>query len=480
MRRMCDHPLMSVDLELAYSSAVDVAAQIASGALSPVDVLENVLARIDEVQPQLNCFTAVWADEARVAARAAAEDVASGSPPGPLHGVPIALKETTPIAGKPLSAGSWATDGVIASRDAAIVGAMQRAGAIVVGTTTSPEFAHSSITDSPRWGATRNPWDPSRTPGGSSGGSAAAVASGCVYLAEGSDMGGSVRIPASWCGIVGLKPGLGRIPMDANPGLFDSISHHGPLARSVDDARLFLACAQGPNEADIMSVTTPLDLSGPTPSSVEGMRFGLSIDLGCWFVDPEVAASVEAAARALEAAGAIVEPVDPGFTPRDEWVWVELWGVFMAAYYGHLADEFGDRMDPDMIGLIELGNSLGAAHVKRLELERTDFWYRVRRVLDGRHALLCPTMAVPPAPARKAERVEVRFDDGLHHADEMTSVWNLVAPCPVLSVPCGSSTGDLPIGLQIVGHRWQEDTVLQIGRAVELALPEATGRRPPI
>lgn len=293
-------------------------------------------------------------------------------------------------------------------------------------------------------------------------------------------MGGSVRIPAAWCGVVGLKPGLGRIPFDANPGLFDSISHHGPLARCVDDARVFLACAQGPDEADILSVTTPLDLSGSTPSSVEGMRFGLSLDLGCWAVDPEIAAVVESAARALEDAGAVIEPVDPAFTPRDEWVWMELWGVFMAGYYGHLLDEHRGRLDPDVVGLIELGNSLGAAHVKRLELERTDFWHRVRRVLAGRDALLCPTMAVPPLPAVKADRVHVHHDDALLHSDEMTSVFNLVAPCPVLSVPVGFHEGGWPIGMQIVGQRWREDVVLRIGRAVELALPEVARRRPSI
>lgn len=471
---------MTVDLELAYSSAGDVAARIAAGSLSPVDVVDNALARMEQVQPRLNCFTSVWASEARAAARAAASDVAAGRPLGPLHGVPIALKETTPIAGRPFTVGSLVYDGVVSDRDAAIAVAMRRAGAIVVGITTSPEFAHHSVTDSPKWGPTRNPWGPSRTTGGSSGGSAAAVSSGCVYLAEGSDMGGSVRIPAAWCGIVGLKPGLGRIPMDANPGLFDSISHHGPLARSVDDARLFLACAQGPDEADIMSVTTPLDLSGPTPSDVSGMRFGLSIDLGCWWVDPEIADAVESAARALEAAGAIVDPVDPAVTSRDQWVWIELWGVFMAGYYGHLLDEHRDRLDPDVVGLIELGNSLSAAHVKRLEIERTDFWHRIRGALDGRQALLCPTMAMPPVPALKADRVHFRYDDGRVHSEEMTSVFNLVAPCPALSVPCGFHADGLPIGLQIVGQRWREDTVLQIGRAVELALPDVTGRRPPI
>jgi Asp-tRNA(Asn)/Glu-tRNA(Gln) amidotransferase A subunit family amidase len=474
------------DLDLAYASATDIARRIRTKELSPVEVTDNVLARIEEIQPQLNCFTAVWADDARAASRRAADDVVSGREVGPLHGVPIALKETTPIAGRPHTVGSLTHEHVVADRDGSIATTLARAGAIVVGATTSPEFAHTLVTESRLWGATRNPWDPRRGPGGSSGGSAAAVASGCVYVAEGSDMGGSVRIPAAWCGIVGLKPGIGRIPMDALPGLFDSISHHGPLVRSVDDARLFLAAAQGPDDADIMSVTTPLDLSGATPTSARGMRIGVSVDLGCWWVDPEIATAVEAAAGALAGAGAVVEQVDPSFTADDDWMWVELWGVFMSAYYGHLVEEWGDRMEPRVLDLIRLGESLSATHVKRLELRRTEFWHKLRRVLEGRDALLCPTMSTRPIPARKQDAPPpVQHDDGRFHSNEMTAVFNLVAPCPAMSVPCGfhaptDDAAELPIGLQIVGHRWREDTVLQIGRAVELALPHVAGRRPPI
>ena len=456
---------------------------MATGEVSAVELVELALARIGVVHPELNCFAHVWADEALAEARAAC-DVPTDRR-GPLHGVPVAVKETTQVAGRRFTAGSRTHEHTIADHDAYVAEALRRAGAIVVGATTSPEFAHTLQTDGPLWGTTRNPWNASLTPGGSSGGSAAAVATGCVALAEGSDMGGSVRIPASWCGIVGLKPGIGRIPMDVLPGLFDSLSHHGPLARSVDDARLFLRCTQGPDERDILSVTTPLDLSGPTPADVRGMRFGLSLDLGSWYVHPEIEAAVVAAAAALEAAGAIVEPVDPGLGEAEEQMWIQLWGVFMAGYFGHLVDEHAAVMDPDVLRLIELGESLGAAEVKRLELQRTETWRKVAGVLAGRDALLCPTMAMPPAPAAKADRVRPpRHTDGKYHAEDMTSVFNLVAPCPALSVPCGVHAAEpyagVPIGLQIVGHRWREDTVLQVGRAIEVALPEASARRPPI
>ncbi len=465
------------DPELSYASAVELSRRIATKELSPVEAVGNALARIEEVNPSLNCFCFVWHDEARHAAEVAADAIASGNRLGPLHGVPVALKDTTPTAGHRTTLGSFTHEHWIPDRDAHIVTALRRGGAIIVGKTTAPEFAHTLVTESPLWGVTRNPWNLERTPGGSSGGSAAAVAAGCVPLAEGSDMGGSVRIPASWCGVVGLKPGLGRIPMDGLPSLFDTIAHHGSLTRSVDDARLFLAATQGPDDSDILSVTTPLDLGMPIDPAVEGMRFALSVDLGCWAVDPAVETAVRAAAAALERAGARVEEVDLGVVPRDEQVWSELWAVFMAAYYGDLVAEYGDRMDPAVLRLIARGNTLSAVHVKRLDVERTGLWRRVSRVLAAHDAILCPTMAAGPLPASRATRQHVeRADDQRLHSPDMTAVFNLIAPCPALSVPCGWDPDGMPIGLQIVGRRWREDTVLRIGRAVEIAMPGA--RRP--
>jgi Asp-tRNA(Asn)/Glu-tRNA(Gln) amidotransferase A subunit family amidase len=470
---------LSTDLELAFTPAVQLAPMIAERRVSPVEVVSNALTRIGEVNPKLNCFCFVWHDEALEAADAAAQAVARGDTLGPLHGIPVALKDTTPTAGHRTTLGSYTHEHWIPERDAYIVGALRRAGAIVVGKTTTPEFAHTLLTDSPLWGVTRNPWNLERTPGGSSGGSAAAVAAGCVPLAEGTDMGGSVRIPAAWCGIVGLKPGLGRIPMDTLPGLFDLMSHHGPLARTVDDARLFLQVTQGPDDADILSVPCPLDLHAPIPAAVEGMRLALSIDLGLWVVEPAIEAAVRAAATALRAAGATVEEVEVTVTRDDETAWVDLWGVFMATYYGHLVDEYRSKMDPEVLKLIERGNSLSAVHIKRLELLRTDLWRRMAKVLASYDALLCPSMATGPSPAAKADQRHVHFDDDRYHGSDMTGVFNLIAPCPAMSVPCGWDGDGMPIGLQVVGRRWREDSVLRIGRAVEVALP-ATRRRPPI
>lgn len=429
--------------------------------VSPLELVDAALDRVDRVQPLLNCFVEVWADEARRRA---------GTPlVGPLAGIPVAIKDTTPWNGHRVTYGSLVHADHVATSTGRIVERLLDAGAIVIGSTNTPEFAHAGITDNRLHGATRNPFDPTRTTGGSSGGSAAAVASGCVAVAEGSDMGGSVRIPSSWCGLVGLKPSLGRIPMDVLPGLFDLISHHGPLARSVDDAVAFLRATEGPSLADPFSWHEPLT---PDRPRLTGRRIGLSIDLDCWAVDDRIADAVRDGARTLADHGLEVDEVHPRVTPRDNALWLELWGVFMAAYYGHLVPDRAEDLDPDVVALVELGRRFTAVDAKRMEIERSDFWRRIASVLATHDVIVCPTMSQPPGPATKADnRRRVHVDDaGAFHSEDMTSVWNLASPCPIVSVPCGRLTGDddgLPIGLQIVGRPGQDALVLEIARIVE-------------
>ena len=435
-----------------------------SGEATAVELVESCLRRIDEVQPELNCFVSVWADEALDRARHV--DITRGG----LAGIPVAIKDTSSWEGHLSTSGSVTLRDNIARHTDAVVQSLLDAGAIIVGSTNTPEFAHAGITDNPLWGVTRNPHDLSRTPGGSSGGSAAAVASGCVALAEGSDMGGSVRIPAAWCGIVGLKPSLGRIPMTALPGLFDLLSHHGPLARTVDDAWEFLLATQGPSLTDPYAVHPPLTRAEPP---VRGLSAALSIDLGCWAVDPGIATTVENAATSLRSLGVSVENFDPGFTARDNALWLEYWGVFMAGFYGDVADDKAEVMDPDVLWLIELGRSFGAVDTKRMDVERTSFWRRATAALHDHDVIICPTMSRAPGPADKAtNRVrQMLHDDGLVHSEDMTSVWNLASPLPIVSVPCGrfvsGPDAGLPIGMQIVGRPGREDVVLAVARAIE-------------
>src|SRR5882724_12893594 len=363
-----------VDLDLCYTSASDLARRIRAREISPVEAVTNSLARIADINPKLNCFCFVYPEEALQKARAAEAAVTAGKPLGPLHGVPIAIKDLTPTKGKRTTLGSYSHEHWVPDYDAAIVEKLTAAGAIMVGKTTTPEFAYSSFTESPLWGITRNPWNPERTPGGSSGGSGAAVASGCVPLAEGTDMGGSVRIPAAWCGIVGLKPSLGRIPQNLLPSVFDNISHFGPLARTIEDARLFLKVTQGPDDRDIQSIDTPIDLDSPFTRSVEGMRLALDLDLAIYAIDPEVERLVMNSVKALQKAGAIVEEVSVPWDRRLAQAWTELWEVFMAAYFGEYLEKFRAKMDPHVVALIEAGNKMTATHYKRIEIERSEQW----------------------------------------------------------------------------------------------------------
>ena len=469
--------MSTIDLDLCYTPATELARLVATKKLSPVELMRNTLARIEAVNPTLNCFCFVYPQEALELAEAAEAAVMRGQPLGPLHGVPFAIKDLTPTRGKRTTLGSKAYETWVPDHDAPIVEALDGAGGIMVGKTTTPEFAYSSFTDSPLWGFTRNPWNPAKTPGGSSGGSGAAVASGCVALAEGSDMGGSVRIPASFCGIAGLKPSFGRIPFTILPSQFDQLSHFGPLARTVSDVALFLSITQGPDERDIQSLKPALDVKIPVPADARGLRLALSLDLGYAWVDPEVEAAGRAAAEALAAAGATVEEVELGWDWRLNDRWIEHWGVYLAAFFGHTLASQSDQLDPNVRRLMESGLAMNAVDFKRIEFARTEQWKKLSPILSRYDAMLCPTMAMT-APGVGDRNVEYgKLDaDGRYRGLDMTSVFNFVSPCPAFSVPCGFDKAGLPIGLQIVGRRFDDLTALRVGAALEAAMPWAEKR----
>ena len=359
-----------------------------------------------------------------------------------------------------------------------IVRRLKAAGAIMVGKTTTPEFAHGSWTHSPLWGHTRNPWNRDLSPGGSSGGAGAAVAAGCVPLAEGTDMGGSVRIPASWCGIVGLKPSLGRIPMDIIGTCFDQISHFGVLARSCEDAALFLEATQGPDEADIQSLPRGTETLSSLPEDPHDWRIALSPDLGFCSVHPEVERCVRDAATGLRAAGCRIEEVELGWTRAVQDDWLVLWQVYFAALVGQHLEEFRERMDLEVVALIEAGRRVDAASYKRLELARTTAWQRLAAVLMHHHALLCPTMAQPAQALGGVDREWGQdLPDGKATFLDLTACFNAFAWCPALSVPCGFTDQGLPVGAQIVGRRFEDQAVLRLGALLECQLGLA-GRRP--
>ncbi len=462
----------SHDDKILSRSATELARLLRSREVSATEVVKASLGRIDEINPRYNAFADVYREDALSHAEMADTRICDGEDVGPLHGVPVAIKDMTPIKGKVTTLGSRAYEQHVAQDDAWIVSALRRAGAIIVGKTTTPEFAFSSFTQSPLFGVTRNPWDETRTSGGSSGGSAVAVATGAVPLAEGTDMGGSVRIPAALCGIVGLKPSLGRIPLDILPSSFDNISHFGSLSRNCADAALFVAATQGPDDCDIQSLPVPFGYDGSLDLDARKLRLALSLDFGFYAVDPEVERNTRHAADKLRQAGAIVEEVELGWSTGILDVWMDYWRVFMAAYFKGAYDEGASLLDPAVRRLIEQGRQISAVHYKRLEIERTKFWNGFRSVLRDFDALICPTTAIPAPLASLTDRDFGAIDrEGRYHGLDMTAPFNLIGQCPALSVPSGLTATGLPTGLQVVGRRYSDLATLKIGALAESLLP---------
>jgi len=461
------------NLDLCYTPAIELLRRYHAGEISPVEVVENSLARIAEVNPALNCFCFTYPEDALAAAKTAEQRLASGKA-RPLEGIPLAIKDFTPTRGKVTTRGSRLLENWVPERSAVIVERLEAAGAIMVGKTTTPEFATSGFTDSPLWGITRNPWNPARTPGGSSGGSGAAVASGCVPIAEGTDMGGSVRIPAALCGIVGLKPSLGRIPMDIIDTVYDNISHFGPLARCVSDAALFLDVVQGEHPSDIQSLPR-CELSLPPAGNISGMKFALDVTLGFCAVDAGVEENLRTTAEALRDAGAVVEEIELGWDRNIVDLWEDTWSIFMAAAYRRLTDvplaENRERMSKGLVDLIEKGLKIDAVSARAAEFERSRYWRKLAVVLEAHHALLCPTMAITAPPVEMRDRDFGRVNaQGLSEFMDMTSPFNYTAQCPALSVPSGFADG-LPTATQIVARRYDDALALNIGAAIENSMP---------
>jgi Asp-tRNA(Asn)/Glu-tRNA(Gln) amidotransferase A subunit family amidase len=304
------------------------------------------------------------------------------------------------------------------------------------------------------------------------------VASGCVPLAEGTDFGGSVRGPASACGIVGMKPSLGRIPFDLLPTAYENRTHFGPLARTVGDAALFLDVAQGPDDRDPQSLPAIPDIA--PKGDLRGRRLALSVDLGFHDVDPEVEANLRAAAGAFREAGATVEEVALGWTSALYQAWYDLENPLMAALYGHLLPRWRDELEPYTVAAIEAGRRVTAEQVRRSEIARSEAWRELAEVHRAYDALICPTEALPPPPAEGKDS-DYYFDrpDGRYWGVAMTMAFSLLSACPVISVPTGFTRDGLPTGMQIVARRHDDAGCLDIAAGFERVRPWAD-RRPPV
>ena len=459
-------------MRIVETDALTLARQIRTKVLSPVAVVDAVLERIEALQPTVNAFITVTADEARDAARRAEAAVMAGERLGPFHGVPFSVKDLLFTKGVRTTMGSRIFADQVPGEDAVPVRRLREAGAILVGKTTTPEFGHKPLTDSPLFGATRNPWDLARTAGGSSGGAAAAVATGQGPLALGTDGGGSIRLPAACCGIVGLKPTLGRVPHVHQADLFSSTSYIGPMTRSVAEAAACFDVIAGFDAGDPYSRPEPPD--DPRDVEVRGLRVGWLPRVGNRLVDPDVLASCEAAVRHLEGQGTQVETVDEDFAPFERTFLVFLQGGLAARVGPHMG-AFGDRVAKSLRESIERGARWSAVDWANAVAQRTTVYRRVCALFRRFDILLSPTLG-RPALAIDHDPYEPITIAG-ESAGSIRGAWypylwpfNLSGH-PAISLPCGWSSDGLPIGLQIVGPWHADRRVLALAAHLERERP---------
>jgi Asp-tRNA(Asn)/Glu-tRNA(Gln) amidotransferase A subunit family amidase len=460
--------------------AVTLARAIARREVSPVEVVDDCLQRIEALDKRLNAFCLLLPEQARSAAVEAEQRLYRGGSLGPLHGIPFAVKDMTATAGVPTTLGSRgvAAAGYQPSEDAVVVERLRAAGGIMIGKTTTPELGNKATCDSLLFGRTNNPWDPSRTSGGSSGGSAVAVATGMVPLAEGSDGAGSVRIPASCCGVVGLKPSLGRVPTYPMVSPFESMVTHGPLTRSVADCALMLDVMAGPDERDALSLPAPGGsfTAALEAAHVDDVRIAYSPTLGFAPVEKPVLGAVDAAARVFAELGASVEQVDPDWgdpSAVEDVMWATLMGL--AAKDFCLLLESEEDMDPHLRELMVKGEGVSAFDFYRAAYVHRGLLYQsLRAVFDRYDLLIAPTLAVEPF--RHPDGQAPGPDSVASRPVSPFAGWTLTYPFnltghPAISVPCGHSSAGLPIGLQIVGRRGADAAVLRAAKAFERARP---------
>jgi len=476
---------MSEDLH--YLSATEALRRFRERSLSPVELLDAVIARAAEVEPVVNALCHTFYEPAREQARAAEARYAGRGPaPRAIEGIPLAIKEEEPVAGQPWTQGSLLYADVVADHSSAFAQRMLDAGAIVHARTTAPEFSCAGFTQSRIHGVTRNPWSPAYAVGGSSGGAGAALAAGTTTLASGSDIGGSIRLPASFCGVVGFKPPYGRVPVEP-PFNLDTYCHCGPLARTVADTALYENAIAGPDPSDITTLRPKLVLPA-TFAGVEGMRIALSADLGSWPLDAEVRANTLAAADALRSAGPIVEEVDL-HVPREQ-------VTRAAAIHYHLAfgawvgEETAARRDESTayaraFAAWAARNAEGGTFLEELTLEAA-LYRPVGELLERYDALICPTVATASLLANDEYTETVLEVDGVpqdfYFDAFLTPVFNVMSRCPVLNVPSGFAANGVPTGLQIAGRTYDDETVFRVGAALERVRPwlDAAERRPRI
>jgi aspartyl-tRNA(Asn)/glutamyl-tRNA(Gln) amidotransferase subunit A len=446
-------------------SAVGLRERYLAGELSPVEVTRALLDRIAERNGALNAFITVTPEIALRQARAAERAYREGESAAPLLGVPVSIKDLTWTRGVRTTFGSPLYADFVPDRDAPVVERLRDAGAVMLGKTNVPEQGWKGETTNRLIGSTHNPWQHGATAGGSSGGAAAAVAAGLGPIAQGSDGAGSIRIPAGFCGVFGLKPTFGTVP-NWPPSSTDTLSHVGPIARTAADAALMLAAIAGPDTRDLHSLGRPtLDYQTGLGDGLDGVRIAWSPDLGYVDVDPEVARLTAAAAASLTRTGAKVHDLGPAFP--DPWPTIHtLWAASEAATYPDGIDAIRDQLDPGRIPVIEAGFRLRPGEVAAAALDRHRHHAAVEALFESADLLAMPTLPVPAFPVGQDSPVRQGRPTSYLGWTGFTYPFNLSGH-PAATVPCGLTSAGLPVGLQLVG-RWHEDAlVLRAAAAFE-------------
>ncbi len=467
--------------DFSFTSATELRQLIDEKQVSIVELVESFYQRIGDLNPQLNAYLALCPDQALAEARAAQDAVQRGDPVGPLHGIPISIKDLEMTKGIPTTAGSAVFKDRTPDMDSVVVERVRQAGAIILGKTNTPEFGLSGTTENKLGEACRNPWNTDYTSGGSSGGAGAALAAGLCTLATGSDGGGSIRIPASFNGVFGIKPSQGRVPRYGGYGRpsANHFSQSGPMSRTVADTALLLQALAGPDSRDPTSMRqTPPDFSAGLTAGVRGLRIGWSADFGYAAVDPEVAKITEQAAGVFQELGAQVE--DARLDIEDPFP--AFWDVFATASYtsyGHMLDQHRDDFTDYGLLALEHGASVGGADISRALLRVDVLKRQFETLFDTYDLLVTPTMAVPAFPIeQRPTEIGGKPVEPFWGFLPFTYPINMTGQT-ASSVPCGFSNNGMPIGLHIVGPHGAEAKVLQASAAFEQARPWAD-KRPPV
>ncbi|RAW43912.1 amidase [Halorubrum sp. 48-1-W] len=478
--------------EIGYTSATTLASQIRNGDLSPVTVIQTFLDRIERINPTLNAYVTVCDEKARAAAQKAERAVKRGDDLGPLHGVPVAIKDLTHVRDVRTTLGSPAFTDHISETDDTVVSRLRDSGAIILGKTNTPEFGRKTVTDNPVFGASGNPWDPERTTGGSSGGSAAAVAAGLAPIALGSDAAGSIRIPSSACGVVGIVPDFGRVPF--GPNHTDAFQNDlpytflGPITRTIEDATVMLDVMAGPDDSDPYSLPTPPEMYRDTlGGSLSNVRIGYTSDFGDFPVDDAVLDVIESTLEGLSKAGATVVDIDVDFEGtwekrHDVLEWI-LQERYVGLYEALRRDPGVDLLEtdlpitPEVRSRIRAGLELDSTKIAKSRQHRTAIYNTIQSALSDIDVLAMPTLG------RTAfERsVEAPMVDGetVHPMHGWTLTWPLnLSGNPSASLPVGFDEAKLPVGLQIVGDRLADQQVVRVSAAIEQEV-EWDGSYPP-